>query len=810
MKASKLWTATVFVLFFVVAGTQAQQIKPNLKEHEQKVRDMVAFLEYVLNTIGNSKTAARDKDVLIRESYTKIFRDAKVQVEDDLVEKRNVITNKDVQAYLKDVDFFYENVEFEFTIKDISGAVNANDKLFYKVSLLRNIKGVTAEGKTVNNTIPRYIEINYDPKDQDLKIVSIYTNEFDEKVALLNWWKELSFEWQSIFKKKLNILTDSMQLGDIKNIIATEVMDLSENQYIQTIEPLGQLINLHALNLSNTSITDLNPIRNLTDLVELDLSNTRIEDISALKYSEKLVRLNISSTAVTDISVLERMNKLESLEMVNTNVFDLAPISYLPELTHLNLEATEITSLSSLEGLKKLNNLNVSKTAIDDLNPLGGLKDLTVLNLDSIRVKEVTALRNLEKLIILHMNYTLVSNLRPLQDLPHLEKIYCDHTPIRQTLADAFMAANPKVLVIFDSEDLRGWWDTLSEAWQQVLSKTAKIQLNPSKEELAKITNVDSINIAGNSSIQDLKPLQNLQKLRVIIARETAVSDLSPLMEHREIRSLDISDTEVVDISVVSSFAKIEVFRADKTQIQNIDALIGISALQRVYVDQTAIGDVQVQMFLQKRPACLVVYKTSELDAWWNELSAGWKEIFGTQTAIDEKSRKEDLHRLVELDALHFKDVQVSNLSALHVFVKLKELDFSGTAIADLSPLIELNSLSSLHATNSPIRDLGPLASLTTLTDLDISNTPVEDLMPVSVLENLQALNCSGTQIRSVDALKYLQELESLDCSNTSVRKISAILGLPLKTLKCYNTKVSVKTVEKFKSNNPNCNVVYY
>jgi Leucine-rich repeat (LRR) protein len=86
----------------------------------------------------------------------------------------------------------------------------------------------------------------------------------------------------------------------------------------------------------------------------------------------------------------------------------------------------------------------------------------------------------------------------------------------------------------------------------------------------------------------------------------------------------------------------------------------------------------------------------------------------------------------------------------------------------------------------------------------------VEDLMPVSVLENLQALNCSGTQIRSVDALKYLQELESLDCSNTSVRKISAILGLPLKTLKCYNTKVSVKTVEKFKSNNPNCNVVYY
>jgi hypothetical protein len=108
----------------------AQPTDPELKQHEQKVKDMVAFLEYVLNTIGDKGTSARDKDVLITESYTKIFRDPKVQVEDDLVEKRNVITNKDVQAYLKDVDFFFDNIKFELKIKDIQGKVNANDKLF--------------------------------------------------------------------------------------------------------------------------------------------------------------------------------------------------------------------------------------------------------------------------------------------------------------------------------------------------------------------------------------------------------------------------------------------------------------------------------------------------------------------------------------------------------------------------------------------------------------------------------------------------------------------------------------------------------
>src|SRR5688500_14101299 len=71
------------------------------EENEKKVRDIVAFLEYLLNTLGSSATSTRDKEVVVRESYTKIFRDDKVQIEDDL-ENREVVTNKNVVAYLKD------------------------------------------------------------------------------------------------------------------------------------------------------------------------------------------------------------------------------------------------------------------------------------------------------------------------------------------------------------------------------------------------------------------------------------------------------------------------------------------------------------------------------------------------------------------------------------------------------------------------------------------------------------------------------------------------------------------------------------
>lgn len=829
MKVNSTWIAISFFLTVCTAGTalcqKPKQTKqpakqttkqtapnptdPELKEHEQKVKDMVAFLEYVLNSIGDKGTSARDKDVLITESYSKIFRDGKVQVEDDLVEKRNVITNKDVQAYLKDVDFFFDNVKFEIKIKDIQGKVNANDKLFYKVSASRNIQGVTSEGKAINNTIPRYIEINYDPKDKDLKIVSIYTNEFNEKTALTNWWKELSFEWQSIFKKQLNIVTDSIQLNDIRNVIALDALDLSGNSYIQDIEPLTQLVDLQQLDLSRTAVTDITPLRNLTSLTSLNLSNTNIQDLSPLKYSDKLVELNINNTLVSDVSVFEKFVNMQHLEMKNTSVTDFTILTNLTQLKYLSLENSKIVDITPVGSLTAMEELNLSRTNVVNLSPLSSLKKLNSLDIDSTKFIDVSPLKNLEALQVLSVNYTIISNLRPLEDLKQLERVYCDHTSVNRELADAFMASNPGVLVIFDSEDLRGWWNTLSADWKKVLSSTAKIQINPTKEELAKVTNIDSVNVSDNANVLDLEPLRRLPKLRTVVAAKTSIKDLAPLKDHRDIRTLDISNTNVGDISVVSQMTKLTYLNAANSDIQNLEALTNLSGLQKVLADETAIDNLLVQEFLVKRPGCLVVYKSNTLEKWWNELPDGWKQVFQAQVPIRPNSRSEDLHRLIELETIHFKDAGVSELTSLGPFVRIKELTFSGTSISDLSPLTVIKSLKSLHATNSPIRDLTPVGAITTLEDLDISNTPVDELKPLRTLENLKVFNCSGTQISSLSALEELF-LESIDFSNTSVKSMDAIFGMPLKTLKCYNTRISSKTIEKFKSSNPSCNVVFY
>jgi len=808
MKAAK--ALAILLLVFQTANLSAQQAKSEVKQHEQEVRDIVKFLEYILNTLGSNESSARDKDVLVTESYTKIFRDGKVQVEDDLVEKRNVITNKDVQAYLKDVDFFFQDVKFEFTIKDIKGSVNANGKLFYKVSIVRNMRGTTMEGRAVNSTMPRFVEINYDQNAKDLKIVSIYTKEFDERTSLLSWWNTLSFEWQSFFRKRINLASDSMDISDIQTVMDVESIDLSQNQLIQNIEPLTALINLQVLNISHTTISDLSPLRNLTGLVELNASYTPVEDATALRYSDNMTKLNLSYTRVADLSFVERMTRLEQLELRGTHIADFTMLENLKTLKMLDLAGTSITGVGTLASLTNLTELNISGTLVEDLNPIAGLKQITTLYLDSSSVVQLTPLKGLDNLEKVSVNWTQVGDLTALSSLKKLQRVYCDHTLIQKDVAESFMSANPRVLVIYDSEDMRGWWNALPDAWKTAFVKTAAIGQNPSNEELARIPNIDSLNLSGITAIKDLEPLRNVPRLRSLKIDKTSVSDLTPLREQRLLAVLDISDTKVGNIDVVSNFAKLGVLRADRSGVKNISALSNVGAIRKLYLDGTAISDSVVQDFLHKQPKCLVVFKTDTLTTWWRDLPAAWREVLNEAVNITEANQKEDLHRLVETEVVRVKDAAISNLSVLQEFVRLKELDFSGTSISDISALVNIPTLRTLRATNSPIKNLEPLRSMTQLVSLDVSNTPVEDLRPIRALQQLKSFNCSGTHVSSLSALEELSSLEALDCSNTGVKKIDPLYALPLKSLKCYNTKITGKAVDKFRENNPNCKVVHY
>ncbi|MEM6806814.1 MAG: leucine-rich repeat domain-containing protein, partial [Bacteroidota bacterium] len=107
---------------------------PEVEAYKKEARQLVSFLETILNAVGGSDYTTKQKETVINESFAKVFKDADVQIEDDLIENRSVITQKNVQAYLKDVDFFFREVEFSFTIDDIADEINDFGEMYLLVS----------------------------------------------------------------------------------------------------------------------------------------------------------------------------------------------------------------------------------------------------------------------------------------------------------------------------------------------------------------------------------------------------------------------------------------------------------------------------------------------------------------------------------------------------------------------------------------------------------------------------------------------------------------------------------------------------
>src|SRR5690606_41344202 len=112
--------------------------------------------------------------------------------------------------------------------------------------------------------------------------------------------------------------------------------------------------------------------------------------------------------------------------------------------------------------------------------------------------------------------------------------------------------ARPGVLVICDTEDLQSWWGSLTAEGGNVLSKAAGVGTSPSKEELARVTNLDSVNFGGNIAIQSLEPLDRMRKLEAVVASKTTVSDLSPLRSHRNLRYLEIGRASCREEALIS------------------------------------------------------------------------------------------------------------------------------------------------------------------------------------------------------------------------------------------------------------------
>lgn len=795
----------VVMMLFLLLGVNQTLSAQNTEEdvNVDQAKSLVDFYRYMLNTVGASSTVTRDKEVIITESFKKVFRDPNVQIEDDLLPDRNAITNKNVSAYLRDVDFFFRDISFDFTDTEVTKAQRENGKDYYLVSFNSRIKATTLEGLPYANTTKRFVEINLQEEENDLKIVSIYSTKISRERELRNWWNDLSYEWSKVFGAYVK--GDSATNQELLQISSIDSLDLSGNNYLLNIKPLSALSNLKYLNISNTRIENLEPIRFALQLETLIAADSRVANISLLQYFEKLKKLDLRNTPVVDLSALGRLQQLEYVDLssVSATVFDAFQLT--KRLSYVDVSNTSFSYPALLSSHKELKYLDLSRTGVGNIDYLSELSQLEYLDLSETYINTLKPLQGMGMLETLKINQTQVFDLQPLSGLKSMSRIYCDNSGITEKQAMDFMSANKSVLIIINTQKVMEWWEGLTISWKQALSPYLTTE-NPGKEDLMRLVTLDSLNI-NNKRLVDTEPLTKFKKLRHLSIDKNLFTSLEFANNLEYLEVLSAEGLPIETPSGLETCKRLEVLSVKGTLLNNISGIYNLNKLKTVDLDDTPILESQVVKYLTYNPEVVVVYQTSALISWWEGLSDEWKDVFG----LSQEPSGIELHQLIEQRSIRIEEARISSLSPLDVFIQLFVVEITNSAVTSLIELSVHKELREVVCKNGPLFDLKGIVQLTNLKKLDISNTAIDDLRPLRPLLSLEDLNASGTNLKKLKGLEDLLNLKNLNISNTRVWQLDRLHDIrSLKTLVCYNTRIRSRTIEELKEVFPDCNVNYY
>lgn len=851
----------LLLLFCIGMTATAQKKNPNaltkeeIANYENDIKKMVSYLQETFNFIGDPNQSTQEKEIIFSQSYAKVFQDDKVQIEDDLDSKRNVTLTKDVQAYLKDIDFFFQHAQFTFNIQNIANLYKEDGTPYFKVTMNRKLVGKTVTNDSINDQKTRYIEINLDKKNSSLKIASIYTTKINERQTLRYWWNSMPSPWKNYFAKDLKI-NDTIPLksvmtvnegdfiyaypvltqnGDetmvsawkettikagldnlyqtLKTLCETQEIDVSNIKTITTVEPLSELSELVSLNLEGTNVNDLTPLRNANKLKNLNASNTQINDLTPLKYDVLINDLDISNTEVNDLSTLENFSHLEKLNISNTEVSNLQPIESCSELAFLIAEGSKITNLNSLGKLENIIALNINDTKVKDLQPISNLASLQSLKISNTQINNLLALGEMKSLKELYCSNTTINDLSPLKNHRRLSKVYCDNSGITVNQASEFSKENPFTLVIYDTNALADWWEKLPIYWKAVFAKQVNIQGTPTTEQLHEVINMTDLDLSGNEYMQNLIPVSRLTNLVNLNISNTDISQLEPLYGMTNLETIQLEGTYVSNLAPLANMNRLKVLNINNTPVSNIACLANDSHLEIIWAEDTPVNLTQVKALKQSIPDVTVVFETSQLQTWWANLDDTWKGIFKQHvTCANPEPTRLELHKMMGIRELAIEqENSIMTLEPVSNLYWLEKANFNSQGIRDLQPLANKIHLTELQLKDNPVSDLTPLENDTLLAVLNLENTQITDIAKLENLTHLRILNAGGTAIKNLKPLAKMRELEELLINNTNVKSISPIENIPsLKLLKLYNTKVKSKTVNDLQLKRYDLNIVYY
>ncbi len=835
-----------FFLFAILSTAKPQddnyKLTPEeVEAYKLQARSLILYFEGTLNFLGDPASSTQEKEIIISESWSKIFVSDKVQIEDDLDENRNVPINKDVQAYLKDIDFFFRKAEFSFDIQSVEPMVDENGAMYFKATFIRRLYSVDLNSDTILSTRLRFMEINLDPFKKDLKIASYYTTKINEEQELRNWWTAMPQIWKQILGRDA-VVFDTLLMANIEGIGQKKALVLHQQMvhrmgnYLvvdaDTLPPdqahrlfnhrpdtviylddfrlqwfadsltvnmavidnkLKQIASISSLDVSNnTNITDLEPLSQLSELAELNISQTSVNSLIPLRNLSKLRLLSFTSTQVNDISPLQYANNIREIYLSNTPVESIATLGFMKNLEKIFMNNTRIHSLNALANLQHLTILKAGNTLVDSLEPLARLKELRILDLSQTQISKLDPLENLVNLQQLNADKTLVSDLSPLQKMDALNLLQINETKV----TDLSPVENLKNLskIYADKNKL-----IPDQAVNMMRNKPQMLIVFDSEELMQWWNNLPiywrallstQAAVSAQPSTEELHKILNIQELD--LSSNAYLQKLDPLRRLINLRNLSLAKTEVTELEPLKGLQNLSRLDLSDTRIAKLDELKGLFQLTQLNIENTRVENLEPLHQLKHLQTVLADNsRVNSAEAIKLKIALPEISIVYQSTTLNfwwNNLGQQWQHLLADgMNVTGNPDaLQLQNIA------DRRQLSIENMPeISSLEPLTTLLLLEKLSVTNCSVSNLQPLEKLVYIQRLELSGNPLSDLSPLAKLKKLTSLNLESTPVSDLSPLAGLTTITQLNVAGTQIKNLKHLATLQhLTELSIYNTRL--------------------
>ncbi|AFZ10265.1 leucine-rich repeat-containing protein [Oscillatoria nigro-viridis PCC 7112] len=100
---------------------------------------------------------------------------------------------------------------------------------------------------------------------------------------------------------------------------------------------------------------------------------------------------------------------------------------------------------------------------------------------------------------------------------------------------------------------------------------------------LESLTNLTVLILIGNK-ISDIKPLESLTNLKHLVLSNNQISDIKPLESLTNLKELGLNNNQISDIKPLESLTNLTVLNLDSNQIRDIKPLQSLTKLTRLHI----------------------------------------------------------------------------------------------------------------------------------------------------------------------------------------------------------------------------------